>query len=149
MESTSRIRLGQSGAIASRREVVERAEAYVREHMDARVPVSRLSRIVGMSERGLRNAFYSVRGMSPRRCMLVERLEGVRRALSHSGSRPATVTSIATDYGFHELGRFAGTYKKAFGEAPSETLRRTGRRPASKRPPNTKGHAGCLHELAM
>jgi AraC family ethanolamine operon transcriptional activator len=61
--------------------------------------------------------------MSPTRAMLVERLQDVRRALSDSGSRQATVASIATEYGFYELGRFAGTYKDAFGEAPSETLR--------------------------
>jgi AraC family ethanolamine operon transcriptional activator len=137
------------GAIASRRVVVERAEAYLRAHMDAPVPLYRLSRIVGLSERGLRNAFYSVRGMSPKRCMLAERLQGVRRALSNSGALPATVTSIATEYGFHELGRFAATYKKTFGETPSETLRRSGRKPAAQITSNTKGQTRCLHELPM
>jgi AraC family ethanolamine operon transcriptional activator len=118
-------------AIASRQEIVERAEAYMRAHMDCPVPLSRLCHIVGVSERGLRNAFYGVRGMSPKRCMLAERLQGVRRALSYSGTRPTTVTSIATNYGFYELGRFAAAYKEAFGEAPSETLRGTGRKSAA------------------
>jgi AraC family ethanolamine operon transcriptional activator len=127
VELTCRSGPTEPGPIASRREVVERAEAYLRAHMDAPVPLYRVSRIVGLSERGLRNAFYSVRGMSPKRCMLAERLQGVRRALSSSGALPATVTGIASEYGFHELGRFAATYKKVFGEAPSETLRRTGR----------------------
>jgi AraC family ethanolamine operon transcriptional activator len=112
-------------AIAARQEVVEHAEAYLREHMDGPVPLPRLCRIVGLSERALRNAFYSVRGMGPKRCMLAERLEGVRRALSDAGTRPTTVTGVATDYGFYELGRFAATYRKAFGEAPSVTLRGT------------------------
>jgi len=108
----------------SRQEVVERTEAYVRAHMDAPVPVATLSRIVGISERALRNAFYVVRGMGPKRCLLAERLQGVRRALRDSDRTRSTVTSIATGYGFYELGRFAATYKEAFGEAPSETLRR-------------------------
>ena len=34
-----------------------------------------------------------------------------------------TVTDVAMAYGFFELGRFAGRYRHAFGEAPSRTLR--------------------------
>jgi hypothetical protein len=36
----------------------------------------------------------------------------------------STVTGIATDHGFWELGRLAVTYRALFGESPSETLRR-------------------------
>jgi AraC family ethanolamine operon transcriptional activator len=110
---------------ASQQEVVERAEAYQRAHIDTPVPLSTLCRIVGISERGLRNAFYNVRGISPKRCLLAERLERVRRALTDASTRPGTVTDIAIAYGFCELGRFAGSYRKAFGEAPSDTLRGT------------------------
>jgi transcriptional regulator GlxA family with amidase domain len=95
----------------------------MRSHVGFQVPLARLCRVVGVSERGLRNAFYSVRGMSPKRCILTERLERARRALRDSGTTPLTVTSVATDYGFYELGRFAATYKEAFGEVPSATLR--------------------------
>ena len=122
---------------ASRQEIVERAEAYVHAHIGDAVPLSRLCRIVGLSERGLRNAFYSVRGMSPKRCMLVDRLQGARHALSDGGSRPASVTGVATAYGFHELGRFSGIYKKQFGEAPSTTLRATIRKSAANDGHNT------------
>ena len=79
--------------------------------------------MVGLSERGLRNAFYDVRGMSPKQCMLQERLQSVRRVLRNRTVKGTTVTSVATDYGFYELGRFAGAYKQLFGEAPSATLR--------------------------
>ena len=115
---------------ASRQQVVERAEAYLRAHVSMRVPLARLCRHVGVSERGLRRAFYDVRGISPRRYMLAQRLDGVRRALHEADGRPITVTTVATDYGFNELGRFAGKYRQAFGEAPSETLRGTHRRSA-------------------
>jgi transcriptional regulator GlxA family with amidase domain len=127
--------------MTSRQEVVERAEAYMRAHIGAPMPLSRVCRIVGLSERSLRNAFYGVRGMSPKRYMLVERLQGARRALSDSSSRPVTVTSIATDYGFYELGRFAATYKRAFGEAPSETLRDACRKNGHSKSANTERHA--------
>ena len=125
--------------LRSRQVAVERAEAYLRSHMDAPVPVSRLCRVVGLSERALRNAFYTVRGMSPKRCIVAERLEGVRRALTNQSSRPVTITSIATRYGFYELGRFSNSYKQAFGETPSATLRGTGREPTSDE--KEHGHA--------
>jgi len=132
------------GAIALRRQAVERAETYVREHIETPVPLSRLCRIVGLSERGLRNAFYGVRGMSPTRCFLAGRLEGVRKALRESWA--ITVTDAATSNGFYELGRFAATYREAFGETPSETLRRNRRRAATEYTNVTRAHQ-CLHEF--
>jgi AraC family ethanolamine operon transcriptional activator len=106
----------------SREAVVERAELYLRANAGP-IPVPQLCRIVGLSERGLRNAFQSVRGMSPTRSMLHARLLGVRRELSGQHDVPVTVTDVAVRFGFYELGRFAAAYRRAFGEAPSETLR--------------------------
>ena len=116
--------------LAARRAVVERAEAYVTSHVDSRVPVSQLCVALGISERGLRNAFYDVRGVGPKRSMLKARLTLVRAALSEPGAGPTTVARVATQYGFFELGRFAAAYHHAFGEPPSNTLRaRQGRQP--------------------
>jgi transcriptional regulator GlxA family with amidase domain len=108
---------------------VERAEAYARAHMDPPVTIAALSSVLGMSERSLRNAFHTVRGMSPKRCLLADRLQAARRALGDAGENPVTVTGVATDYGFYELGRFSRAYRKAFGETPSDTLRGVGRAP--------------------
>jgi transcriptional regulator GlxA family with amidase domain len=120
--------------------VVEQAEAYVRAHLAASIPVSRLCQVVGVSERGLRNAFYGVRGLSPKRSMLAMRLEGVHRALSEPTTEPTTVTKIATGHGFYELGRFAASYRNAFGEVPSATLHGTIAK-SHGQPSNRKGHA--------
>jgi AraC family transcriptional regulator, ethanolamine operon transcriptional activator len=117
---------------ASRREAVERTEAYIRSHAGTVIPLSELCRIVGLSERSLRNAFYDVRGASPKRCLQDERLLEVRRALTKAVARQTTVTGVATENGFYELGRFARVYKEMFGEAPSVTLREA----ISNRPPN-------------
>ena len=112
--------------ITSRRQVVERAEAFLSARIDEPVSIAQLCRVAGVSERSLRNAFYDVRGMSPKRWAVRNRLTEVRRALSDANGTRGAVTTIATDYGFFELGRFASTYKAAFGESPSATLRSNG-----------------------
>ena len=107
--------------------VVARAEAYLHTCQNAPIAVSELSRIVGISERNLRRAFQTVYGTSPKRYMLTERLNAVRRELGDTSNHTAKVTDVAARYGFSELGRFAGYYRKVYGESPSDTLRRTRR----------------------
>ena len=108
---------------ASRQQVVERVEAFLSARIDEPVPIAQLCRIAGVSERSLRNAFYEVRGMGPKRSAVLARLTQVRRALRKANGARGAVTTIATEYGFFELGRFASTYKAVFGESPSATLR--------------------------
>jgi transcriptional regulator GlxA family with amidase domain len=144
MKGLARNHATQQRASMSSREAVERAEAYLRAHPDAPLPVSRLSRLVGLSERGLREAFYRVRGMGPKRWMVTARLRGVRAILRNQSAVPTTVTNAAADYGFYELGRFAALYREAFGEAPSETLRSRGRQ-STATDRRTRTHK-CLFE---
>ena len=129
-----------TAAAKSRRETVQRVEAYLRAHFDSPMRVSTLSRMAGLSERGLRDAFYSVHGVSPKQWMLAERLKRVHSVLSGDKATAINVTGAATRYGFYELGRFAATYREAFGEVPSETLRGAMRRSAGSIA-NRKGQA--------
>jgi AraC family transcriptional regulator, ethanolamine operon transcriptional activator len=105
-----------------RHEVVERAESYLAARPADSVTIAQLCEVTGVSERTLRNSFCDLRGMSPKQYMLRSRLARVRKALKRR-EQPATITSIATDYGFYELGRFASRYKAVYGEHPSQTLR--------------------------
>lgn len=100
------------------------AEKILRGHLNDPITIAALSQTVGVSERTLRNAFADVHRESPKRYFLKQRLQSVRQVLSDAGNTVATVTAVATDYGFYELGRFALQYRALFGESPSETLRR-------------------------
>jgi transcriptional regulator GlxA family with amidase domain len=87
------------------------------------VTVAELSRVAGVSERTLRAAFHHILGIGPKQHLIRQRLQAVRLALRAAQPGTTTVTDIAMAYGFFELGRFAGRYRHAFGEAPSWTLR--------------------------
>jgi len=60
MEITSTEGPRRLGLTRARQDAVERAEAYLRAHIKNPTRVSSLCRIVGLSERSLRDAFYSV-----------------------------------------------------------------------------------------
>jgi AraC-like DNA-binding protein len=60
----------------------------------------------------------------PHQYLRLRRLHLARRALASADATVGTVTQIANEYGFAELGRFAVLYRQLFGESPSVTLRR-------------------------
>ena len=113
---------------ASRSHIVLRAEQCFRSHAGEGLSIARLSRLAGVSERSLRNAFHDVYTTSPKRYLKLWQLHQVHHALrAPEDGRRGTVTDVATCHGFYELGRFAGEYKSLFGEAPSATLHRARR----------------------
>jgi transcriptional regulator GlxA family with amidase domain len=107
----------------SRPQVVDTLDAFVSAHADEPICIAQLCDATGVSERSLRNAVHAMRGMSPKRYLTRRRMEAVRDALEAALPGQNTVTRIATDHGFFELGRFAATYNALFGERPSDTLR--------------------------
>ena len=128
-------------ASRSRSDIVRRAEHFVREHIGEPISIARLSTVVGVSERSLRNAFYDVYTTSPKRYLKIRQLHRARHALRATDGGLATVTTVATFHGFFELGRFAGEYKALFGETPSETLQKAKARVAPAASPLLSGLA--------
>jgi AraC-like DNA-binding protein len=80
---------------------------------------------LGVAGRTLRQYCLGHLGMGPNRYLWLRRMNLARRALVRPGTG-TTVTQVANEYGFSELGRFAVRYRQLFGETPSATLRRSG-----------------------
>jgi len=90
-------------------------------------PISILAAQLRVSPRTLHKAFVSATGLPPSEYLLRRRLNRARTALLATEPGHGRVTVIASGLGFTELGRFAGHYRRLFGESPVETLRRTQR----------------------
>jgi AraC-like DNA-binding protein len=79
---------------------------------------------IGVSARTLRACCHEHLGMGPKHFLMLRSMNLVRHALLAADNEISTVTQLATEFGFWELGRFAVTYRELYGEAPSATLRR-------------------------
>ena len=103
---------------------VKRALDYIHAHLDAPIGITELVAVSGVPGRTLRQHFRDFRGLAPLAYVRLARLKRVRADLLQAGPQ-VTVTTVARRWGFEHMGRFAATYRRSFGEAPSETLKRS------------------------
>ena len=101
---------------------VKRAENFMHENITAHLTIGDLTAVTRVSARSLHEGFRRFRGTSPMNYLRSLRLERARQDLLATNTN-LSVTDIATKWGFTQLGRFSVTYKKVYGESPSETLR--------------------------
>jgi AraC-like DNA-binding protein len=103
--------------------IIARFEEFLEANPDRPLYLTEICAAIGVAERTLRAFCEEHLGMGPIRFLTLRRMHLVRRALLSAVPSTSTVTRIASDYGFWELGRFAVAYRALFGESPSETLR--------------------------
>ena len=108
----------------TRAPVMRRFEQILAADQDEILYLAEVCAKIGVSARTLRWHCQEHLGMSPHKYLWLRRMNLVRRALTLGDPAGASVTVIATDHGFWELGQFAVAYRKLFGESPSVTLRR-------------------------
>jgi AraC-like DNA-binding protein len=104
--------------------IIGRFEEFLEANFDRPLYLTEICAAIGVAERTLRAACEEHLGMGPIRFLSLRRMHLVRRALRQADPSTVTVTRLATDHGFWELGRFAVAYRVLFGESPSESLRR-------------------------
>ena len=74
--------------------------------------------------------------MSATRYLWLRRMHLSNRALLRSDATETTVTAVAVEHGFWELGRFSVAYRALFGESPRTTLQKQfDPHPGSQAPP--------------
>lgn len=101
---------------------VKRAEEYIAAHYNENITIEDLARHSGVSARTLYRGFQEFRNVSPMQQLKATRLDAAHRLL-RMADPSESVTRIAVDAGFRQLGRFAVEYRQRFGERPSETLK--------------------------
>jgi AraC-like DNA-binding protein len=111
--------------LSLRRRGFDRAIAHIRHADLATLDTAELCAAAAVSPRTLEYAFREELGLSPAAFIRRLRLHALRRALLASALGESTVTELAHQLGFSQLGRLAGTYRRVFGEPPSATLARS------------------------
>lgn len=106
--------------------IVRRVEAYIDAHAREPLVLADLVGVAGVSARTLQVGFLAAHGMSPMAYVQQRRLARAREDLQ-SAAPGTTVTEVARRLGFVAAGRFSVTYRRCFGESPSQTLARATR----------------------
>ena len=98
-------------------------------HLDASeqaatLTVPELASVVGVSVRALQAGFRTSLDATPLEILHERRMRLAHRDLQNAAPATTTVAAVADRWGFAHHGRFAAEYRRRFGEAPSDTLRR-------------------------
>jgi len=104
--------------------VVARFQEFLEMRCHEPVYITEICSALAVSERTLRTCCHEHLGVGPIRYLWLRRMHLARRALLHAGPDATSVTKVATEHGFWELGRFSVEYRALFGESPSASLRR-------------------------
>lgn len=98
---------------------VTRALAYIQANADKPLTIDKLVEVSGISARSLFEGFRKFEGTTPMAYVRSLRLE---RAHADLTATPApSVTEVAMRHGFTHLGRFAGLYRRRYGQTPTQT----------------------------
>jgi AraC-like DNA-binding protein len=113
------------GSIACRRHerIMRRFRTFIAEHPEEAIYIPQLCAAIGVPERTLRSCCCKSLGMSPKRYLVLRRMQLARQALRKADAARTTVTAIAANFGFFAFGRFSVQYRALYGEMPCTTLR--------------------------
>ncbi|MBT2503860.1 helix-turn-helix domain-containing protein [Curtobacterium sp. ISL-83] len=103
---------------------LRRAVEFIEAHAHEPLTAQSIAAAADVSVRTLQEHFRNVLDTTPTLFLRETRLRRVHEELRAATPEATTVGTVARQWGFVHLGRFAGEYGKRFGEHPSATLRR-------------------------
>jgi AraC-like DNA-binding protein len=103
---------------------VRRIEEYIDAHWELPLTVEDLANVAGVGERSIFATFKRNRDYTPLAYLKMVRLKNANKIL-RAPIATTSVTNVALDCGFSNLGHFARDYQDTFGELPSQTLARS------------------------
>jgi len=104
--------------------IFDRVVRFIEENLKQEISAEQLAALVNISPRSLYALFEKHARTSPRHYLRQKRLERINARLRDPAVPVRNITELALDYGFLHLGRFSESYRNAFGELPSDTLKR-------------------------
>lgn len=99
------------------------ARDYIESHLDGPISMAKICTHVGVSLSKLERTFRKELELTPSDYIRARRLAAAQRELIQASPNDKQVAEVALNNGFCHLGRFAASYRRQFGELPSETLR--------------------------
>lgn len=103
---------------------VKRAVDYIFANCQSDITITELVDVSDVSLRTLQNAFSKNFGKGPMAFVKQAKLDRVREELLRASHLESNVNDIAMAWGLYHPSNFAKSYFQAFGERPSDTLRR-------------------------
>jgi len=96
---------------------VKAAMIAMEQFVDGSMSIQKLAAMVGLSRRQLERIFIDKTGMSPAKAYNRVRMERAKSILAQS---KAPLIEIALDVGFENASQFTRTFKRTFGQTPSQ-----------------------------
>jgi AraC-like DNA-binding protein len=103
-------------------DTLRRAMAFVDEHAHEDITAADIAAAAYVSVRAVQLAFRRHLGVTPMEYLRRVRLEAAHRDLVAADPARTTVSAIAGRWGFINHGRFASSYRRAYGVRPRHTL---------------------------
>ena len=113
-----------NGPLPSALKIVRQVEEYLDAAGPAPIHISQICSSMHVSRRTLHRAFHEALGIGPIAFLRHRRLCAVHTALRAPNDH-LTISDIAIQHGFQNVGRFSGYYNALFGEYPFETRSRS------------------------
>ena len=101
--------------------IVQQAAQFIRDHHAGECSLTHISRLVGRSDRHVRQHFKDVLGISPRRYLLQYRIQKAQQFIEFSDY---AFKEIAEKVGFKTVHHFARAFHEVCGETPGGWRRR-------------------------